>query len=86
MTLKLYVVLEERPVRVCECDVTRVESCVVWEPYDVVIPYCTCEVDASFVVHVISACVVVMEEEATLDITGAVVSSGAPESMLNDIV
>ena len=38
-------------------EVTRVELSVVVDPYDVLVPYCTCVVDASLVVYEIAAVV-----------------------------
>ncbi len=63
------------PVKAMLCADTRVAaSAVVW-PYDGVVPYSTCDVAGSFVVHVMVAPVFEMLPEATAEITGAVVSS-----------
>ena len=54
--------------------VTRVESSGVIEPYDVVRPYSTREVAASFVVQVMVAALPEMPVAVTAEMVGAVVS------------
>ena len=56
---------------VTECDVTNVPASVDCDPYPVVVPYETCELEAWSVVHVIVAEVVVTPLAATALITGA---------------
>jgi hypothetical protein len=67
-------VLALSPEIFIECEVTRASSKVVCVSYPVVNPYSTCELEASFVVQVIVAEVVVMLEEAIFVIVGAVIS------------
>ena len=59
---------------ICECEVTRLESSAVFEPYDEDVPYITCEIAPSFVGHVIVA-VLVVTDELSDEITGGVTSA-----------
>ena len=68
--------LDDNPDNDCECDVTGAVFNVVDNPYEVVVPYSTCESDASFVAHVIVALLDVADADTPL-ITGGVVS-GTP--------
>jgi hypothetical protein len=58
-------------VSVTECDVTNVLTSVDCDPYAVVVPYETCELEAWSVVHVIVAVVELMPVDVTAEITGA---------------
>jgi hypothetical protein len=58
-------VLPVSPVRVCEWLVTSVESSVVLEPYEVVVPYWTCELAGLFVVHEIVAPALLIPPDVT---------------------
>jgi hypothetical protein len=68
-------VFEARPESATLCDVTSAGSTVVTCPYAVVVPYSTCDVDASFVVHVTTAERSVRLPAVTAEMLGAVVSS-----------
>jgi hypothetical protein len=59
------------PVSVTECDVTSELLNIDNEPYETVVPYSTCEVDAWSVVQVIVAVLDVMPVALTALITGA---------------
>jgi len=59
-----------RPVKVTECAVTNEEFKLDVDPYPVVVPYSTCELEAWSVVQVIVADVAVTPLEATALITG----------------
>jgi hypothetical protein len=65
-----------RPVKATLWLVTGVAFRVVDEPYAVVVPYSTCDEDASFVAQVIIAPVFVILLAVIPDITGGVVSGG----------
>ncbi len=69
-TSKSYAVEALSPVSVTECDVTRVLTSGDCEPYAVVVPYATCELDAWSVVHVIVAVVEVIPVAVTALMTG----------------
>ena len=69
--------LAVNPDKACECDVTMLALSVVVLPYPVVVPYSTWVSDASFVVQVIVAAVLVTPELPTLLIVGGVVSGAA---------
>jgi hypothetical protein len=56
---------------VTECDVTRVLTSADCDPYAVVVPYETCELDAWSVVHVIVAVVALMPVAVTAEMTRA---------------
>ena len=56
-------------------EVTRLLSIAVSDPYEVVVPYSTCDVDASLVVHEMVAALLVTFDDATAEVAGAVVST-----------
>ena len=66
-----YVVVGDRPVIVTECVVVNVLFSGDDEPYPVVVPKKTCELDGWSVVQLIVALAVVNPETATPEITGA---------------
>ena len=66
---------EVKPESVWECDVIREVLRVVCKPYDAVSPYSICVSEASFVVNVTVAPVVVIGDAATEEMVGAVVSA-----------
>ena len=67
----MYVAPAVNPVRITECEVTRVLFSVEDEPYAVVVPKFTSVVAVWSVVQVIVAPVEVIEEAVTAVITGA---------------
>ena len=56
------------PLGDCAWLVTRLGSRVVIDPYEVVVPYSTCEVPTALVVQLIAAPLVVMPLAVTLEI------------------
>ena len=66
----MYVVEGVSPVSVTECDVTSVLTSVDCAPYDVVVPYATCELEAWSVIQVIVAVVEVIPVAVTAPMTG----------------
>ena len=75
LTRILYVVFALNPAMLTLCEVTLFVSSVVLAPYVVVLPYATCESEASSVVHVMLRESVLIFVPVTELITGAVVST-----------
>ena len=65
---------DDRPDRVRECDVSRLELSAVDEPYAVEVPYSTWVSEASLVVQLMTAPELVMPVLLIAEITGGVVS------------
>jgi hypothetical protein len=72
-----------KPVSVTECDVTNEELTAESDPYAIVVPYSTCELDSWSVVHVIVAEFPVMPLEVTVLIAGIV--AGVENVKLADV-
>jgi hypothetical protein len=69
-TAKSYAVEALSPVNVTECDVTSVLTSADCDPYPVVVPYETCELEGWSVVQVIVAVVEVIPVVVTALMTG----------------
>jgi hypothetical protein len=74
-TSKSYAVEGVSPISITECDVTSVPASVDCDPYAVVVPYATCELETWSVVHVIVAVV----ELTPVAVTAVMIGAGAAD-------